>query len=46
MDLWRGGNIANKASKLVDNLNLGQFVKKIGDYEVYENGEVFLQNNV
>ena len=41
MDLWRGGNIANKASKLVDNLDLGQFVKKIGDYEVYENGEVF-----
>jgi len=41
MDLWRGGNIANKASKLVDNLDLGQLVKKIGDYEVYENGEVF-----
>ena len=41
MDLRRGGNIANKASKLVDNLDLGQFVKKIGDYEVYENGEVF-----
>ena len=39
--LWRGGNIANKASKLVDNLDLGQFVNKIGDYEVYENGEVF-----
>ena len=41
MDLWRGGNIANKASKLVDNLDLGQFVNKIGDYEVYENDEVF-----
>ena len=41
MDLWRGGNIANKASKLVDNLDLGQFVNKIGDYEVYDNGEVF-----
>ena len=41
MDLWRGGNIANKASKLVDNLDLGQFVNKIGDYEMYENGEVF-----
>ena len=43
MDLWRGGNIANKASKLVDNLDLGQFVNKIGDYEVYENGEVFTE---
>ena len=28
-------------SKLVKNLNLGKFVKKIGDYEVYKNGEVF-----
>lgn len=27
--------------KLVDNLNLGNFVKKIGDYDVFENGEVF-----
>jgi putative hemolysin len=28
-------------SKLVEKLNLGKFVKKIGDYEVYEKGEVF-----
>lgn len=39
--LWKGGDIANNASKLVDNLDLGKFIKKIGDYEVYENGEVF-----
>ena len=28
-------------SKLVEKLNLGKFVKKIGDYQVYEKGEVF-----
>ena len=28
-------------SKLVEKLNLGKFVKRIGDYEVYEKGEVF-----
>ena len=28
-------------AKLVDKLDLGNFVKKIGDYEVFENGEVF-----
>ena len=28
-------------SLLVDKLSLGKFVKKIGDYEIYENGEVF-----
>ena len=34
--------IAGKSiSKLVEKLNLGKFIKKIGDYEVYENGEVF-----
>ena len=34
--------IAEKSiSKLVEKLNLGKFIKKIGDYEVYENGEVF-----
>ena len=31
----------NGAGKLVDNLNLGSFVKKIGQYDVYDNGEVF-----
>ena len=34
-------NASKNISKLVDKLDLGQFVKKIGDYEVYENGEVF-----
>jgi hypothetical protein len=31
----------NKAEKLVDNLNLGNFVKKIGDYDVFTEGEIF-----
>jgi len=39
-----GGEVrvmVSSAEKLVDNLNLGPFVKKIGDYQVYGNGEVF-----
>ena len=33
--------LANAGSKLVDNLNLGNFSSKIGDYDVFDNGEVF-----
>jgi hypothetical protein len=33
--------VAYPGTKLVDKLDLGKFVKKIGDYEVYEKGEVF-----
>ncbi|MEX0596250.1 MAG: hypothetical protein WD512_07095, partial [Candidatus Paceibacterota bacterium] len=36
-----GGVVVSEAGKLVENLSLGSFVKKIGDYEVYNNGEVF-----
>ena len=39
MNVWnnlKGGSVAKGG-----NLNLGKFVKKIGDYEVYEGGEVF-----
>jgi hypothetical protein len=35
--LAKVGGVGN----LVDNLNLGNFVKKVGQYDVYENGEVF-----
>jgi hypothetical protein len=34
-----GGEVLNGAGKL----NLGNFVKKIGDYEVFDNGEVFFR---
>ncbi|GGW49142.1 hypothetical protein [Arenibacter certesii] len=37
-DAWK---MVKAKAKLVDNLNLGSFVKNIGDYEVYEKGEVF-----
>ena len=33
--------VAKGGAKVVDNLDLGEFVKKIGDYEVFEGGEVF-----
>jgi len=33
--------VAKAGAKLVDNLDLGTFVRKIGDYEVYQKGEVF-----
>jgi hypothetical protein len=33
--------VATAGGKLVEYLNLGKFVNKIGDYEVFENGEVF-----
>lgn len=33
--------LLNGAGKVVDNLNLGNFVKKIGDYDVFAEGEVF-----
>ena len=39
--LWKGRNVEEAVSKLVDNLDLGASVGKIGDYEVYEKGEVF-----
>jgi hypothetical protein len=39
-NLLKGGT-SNSISKFVDKLKLGKFIKKIGDYEVYENGEVF-----
>ncbi len=35
------GKISKNVVKLDDNLDLGKFVTKIGDYKVYEKGEVF-----
>ena len=39
--LWIRQISKGQTSKLVSELDLGPFVTKIGDYEVYENGEVF-----
>ena len=33
--------IRSKGGKLVDNLNLGNYVRNVGDYKIYKNGEVF-----
>lgn len=33
--------ISSTGGGLVSKLNLGKYIKKIGDYEVFENGEVF-----
>ncbi len=35
--------LANAESKLVDNLDLGNFVKKTGDYKVYDKGRFFIK---
>ncbi len=35
--------MVSNARRLVNELDLGKFVKKIGDYEVYEKGEVFFR---
>uniref|UniRef100_UPI00259B8887 hypothetical protein n=1 Tax=uncultured Prevotella sp. TaxID=159272 RepID=UPI00259B8887 len=39
--LWNDLSIGRYVSKRVENLDLGKSVGKIGDYEVYEKGEVF-----
>ena len=41
LDEHFGGGVVGAGSKLVDDLNLGKFVHKIGDYQVFKNGEVF-----
>jgi len=33
--------VVQGAGKVVDNLNLGNFVKKIDDYDVFSEGEIF-----
>ena len=38
---YKAWKINNAGGGLVSKLNLGKYVKKIGDYEVFENGEVF-----
>lgn len=40
--LWKGRNVEEAVSKLVDNLDLGASVGKIGDYEVYEKVRCFI----